>query len=143
MFKCGRNTQSKLVAGKIQRNKYIFEKKVVAFTKILNHILQLIHSIPTNPEGTNFIQISENSYLEFKYETDKNILYLNKKNTILLEEITKLFARNVFLHQLIGSAPNEDNYLLFDENELEKIKKLKDELKTNFQKELKIKTFII
>ena len=134
---------SAIITGKIDKNKYIFEKKVEAFTITINHILTLLNELSTNPDGTDYIQISEETYLKFKSETEKNILYLNKKNSLLLENITTLFANNVFLEQVIGGDPFINEHFCFDENERKKIIELTDELKNNFQNELGIKKRLI
>lgn len=129
---------STIVTGFIERKKFIFEKSIEAFTNIINQIILLINKIPYPQEIMDYIQISDENYHIFKTETEKNILYLNKKETILLNEITKLFARNVYIEPAIGGDPNDFDYLLFNEEERKKINNLKDELLKSFQKRLGI-----
>jgi hypothetical protein len=86
----------------------------------------------------DYIQISDGNYYIFKTQTEKNILYLNKNELNLLTEITKLFARNVYVEPAICGDPNASDYLLFNEEERKKNIDLKDELIKCFQKRLGI-----
>lgn len=129
---------SAIVTGLIDKHRYIFERKFEAYSIIINQILLLLNKIPCPVELNEYIQISENNYYDFKIETDKYILFLNKKQLLLFNEISKLFLRNVYIDQYCGSDPNNHDYLLFDEDERSEIILLKDKLLICFQTDLGI-----
>ena len=134
---------STFVTGIMEKNKFIFEKKSEAFTTIINQIISLINNIPYPEEEMNYTQIYKNQYLEYKSEVEKYILYLNKRGLSLLNEITDLFSKNVYVESSCAYDPNESPYIAFDTHDRKKIIKLKNELIEHFQIELSINKSII
>ena len=75
-----------------KRKSIIFEKKREAFTNIMNQVSSFINGIPYSKDLNEIFQISGESYINFKLNIDKYVLYLNKKEVSILDEILRLLG---------------------------------------------------
>jgi hypothetical protein len=129
---------STIISGIKKRKNSIFERKQKAFQIIINKVVSFIHDIHYVEDLNENLPISKESYLNFKLEIDRYVLYLNKKEMSTLDEIMKLFARNINIDDVCGCDPDDPDYKLFSEEDRKQIIKLKDELLFFFKRELGI-----
>jgi hypothetical protein len=126
-----------IISGIYIRKNKIFEKRQEAFTCIINQVSSSIDDIPYYKELDEFLQITKNSYFNFKSNIEKYDLYLNKKEASILAEITMLFAKNIN-QDFDVFDPDEPYFDQFREEDRRRIIELKDELLFYFKKELGI-----
>ena len=100
------------------------------------HHRPLSFCIPYSKDLNEIFQISGESYLNFKLNIDKYILYLNKKEVSILDEILRLFVRNINQDDVCSYDPDDPDYKVFSLEDRDQIIKLKDKLLLYFKREL-------
>jgi hypothetical protein len=124
---------SSIINGVQNRKSFIFEKKQEAFTNIINQVSSFINDIPYSKDLNEFFQISGNSYINFKLEIEKYVLYLDKNDYSVLDEILDVFANNINQDDVWSYNPNDPDYKVFSVEDRKQIIKLKDKLLLSFK----------